>query len=83
MSRPSAMERLADKLAAANLDDEEMALLVSLLAGSDEGDDDVAGFAFDADDPILVVDKTSSTSWHAVLDRSSKGSLFEGCYRFE
>ena len=82
MSRPSAMERLADKLAAANLDDEEMALLVSLLAGSDEGDDEVAGFALAADDPTLVVDKTSSTSWHQVLDRASQGRLTDGGYTF-
>lgn len=85
MSAPSAMERLADKLAAADLDEEETALLVSLLAGSEE--DEVAGFAAtsarSATRPVIALDHTSPTSWKHVLDASSKHSLFEGCYKYE
>ena len=41
MTDPSAMERLAAKLASADLDDEEASLLVELL----RGDSEVEGFA--------------------------------------
>ncbi len=70
MSPASAMERLAEKLAAADLDEEETALLVSLLAGSNE--DEVAGFALQKQQqtavPTMQLDHRSPASWKNVLD---------------
>lgn len=84
MSAPSAMERLAEKLAAADLDEEETALLVSLLAGSNE--DEVAGFTLQKQQqtavPTIQLDHRSSASWENVLGASKEQWLFEGCYKY-
>ena len=62
MTQRTPMERLADKLAAADLDDEETALLISLLAGSN---DEVAGYRFTASATELP--GTSHKRWIDVL----------------
>lgn len=68
MSAP-VIERLAEKLAAADLDDEETALLAALLAGSDEGE--VSGFSTKTSAPFAVAPR-SPASWIDVLSvRSS------------
>lgn len=71
MAEPTVIERLADKLAAADLDDEEAALLLELLSGSSE----VEGFMRKAPTPVSearagdddVFDRTRSKSWIDVL----------------
>jgi len=66
MSHPDALEGLAEKLAAANLNDAEAELLTALLQGADE----VGGFAMaDPSAPVGIklgektIDPTSQKHW--------------------